>query len=259
MHPGDEGGVAGLRGERQGEFGGLGGAGVGAHVHVGADDARVEEEQGVGVVEATAVELVDGGFQQVDGVAEFTGEVVGEGTSAQGGDAGGQRYVVAEGLLGLLEVLACGAQFARLHGALPEPEQGGGPHLGEVERVGLGEQAAVLRGGLLGLPGGEGALGLGEAQAQIGDETGRAAGRQFLEPDAEAVGEMPERVVGGAHPTGLQSGDVGRCVRRFGELFLCQSAFDPQLLHPSPDDARVVPLRHGQLPKPLLPFGSRSP
>ena len=216
---------------------------MGAHVHVGADDAAVEEEQGVGVLEAAAVELVEGGLQEVDGVTEFTGQVVGHGTTAQRGDPGGEG-MVGQTRLGTLEIEPPHVQLPRLQGAFAEPEQRGGPFPAEPVPFGLREQGAVLLGRLLRRAGGEGALCLGQTQPQIGGEAGRAAGGEFVEGDTEPLGQMPQRVVGGAHPAGLQGGYVGGRVRGLRQLLLGQPAFGAQLLHPATDRGRVVSLRH---------------
>lgn len=192
VHTGDQGGVRGLRGEGEGVLGGLGGAGVGAHVHVGADDAGVEQQEGVGVVQSAAVELVEGGFDEVDGVAQFTGEVVGHGPAAQRGHPGGQRGVgVREDLPGPLEVPPGGVDFPDVDVAVAEPEQRRRPFLGEPVRVRLREQRGVLLGRGLGLAGGEGALGFGQSHPQGRDEVRGPSGGELLEGDAEPVGDMP--------------------------------------------------------------------
>lgn len=257
VHAGHQRGVTGAGREGEGEFGGLRGARVGAHVHVRADRAGVEQQQRVGIVQTAAVQLVQGGLQQVHGVPQFTGEVVRERASAQGGDPGGQRGPgIDEALLGPLEVLASRGQFAGLHGTLAEPEQRGGPLLGQLVRLGLGEQPGVLRGRLLRALGGEGALRLGEPESQVGGEAGGSSGDQLLVSDTEPVGEVPQRLVGGADAAGLQGGDVGGCVRRFRELALGHPALGAQALHPASDVVSVVTVPHCQLPMRLLPFGA---
>ena len=195
--------------------------------------------------------------------------------AAQGGDAGRQRGV-AEPLLGLLEPLLGCLQVAGLQGALTESEQ----------RVGLlGDQPVLLRlreddreplgGGLRGTVG-EGALGAGQAQPQLGGEPGGAAGGQFLEPHAEPFGDVPQGRFGGPDPAGLQGRDVCRGVRRFRQLTLCEALFRPQSLHSAPDDlgivtlgrtchdvsmpgAPVTPAALPQLPSVLLPLAGQSP
>lgn len=263
MHTGDQGGVRGLRGEGEGVLGGTGGAGVGAHVHVGADDAGVEQEEGVGVVQSAAVELVEGGFDEVDGVAQLTGEVVRHGPAAQCGHPGGQRGVgVREDLLGALEVPPGGVDFPDVDVAVAEPEQRRRPFLGEPERVRLREQRGVLLGRGLGFAGGEGALGLGQSHPQGRDEVRGPSGGELLEGDAEPVGDVPQRLVGGAHPSRLQGGDVRGGVRRLRQLSLRQPTIGPQLLDSSPDRPRIITVRHAQRPQlPLcpLPFDSDSP
>ncbi len=249
VHAGDQGGVAGLRGESQGELGGLGGASVRAHVHVRADGAGVEQQQGVRVVQAAAVEFVEGGLQQVDGVSEFTGEIVGDGPAAQGRDPGGQRRT-GQARLGPLEELPPRHQLARLQGALAEPEQRGGLLRGQAVRLGLAEQPGVLLRRLLGLADGEGALRLGQPQPQLGDAPRRVPAGEFVEGDAEPLGEMPQGVVGGPHPAGLQGGDVGGRVHGLRQLPLCQSSFDTQPLHPAADGPRIVTLPHANSPCP---------
>lgn len=143
---------------------------------------------------------------------------------------------------------AGGGEVAGVDAALAEAEQGGGLFLDEPVPLGLGEQLGVLAGGVLGSAGGEGALGLDEAQAQVGAEVGGAAGGQFLEVDAEAAGDVPQRVVGGAHAAGLQGGDVGGGVGGLGQLPLGEALVHAQLLHAAADDARFVPLGHVPLP-----------
>lgn len=244
VHPGDERGVTGLGCEGEGELGGLGGAGLGAHVHVRAYDGGVEQQQRVGVVQAAPVQLVEGGLQQVDRVPQLPGEVVGDGPAAQGGDAGRERRV-REAFLRPLEVEPGRLQLTGLDPALPESEQGGGPLRHEAVLLGLREQFRVLPCRLLRLPGGQGPLGLGEAQPQIGDEPGGAAGGQLLEVHAESLGDVSERLVGGPHPACLQGRDIGGGVRRLGQLPLRQPLSDPQPLHPTSDDLRLVPLTHG--------------
>lgn len=255
MHPGDERRVADLRRERERELGGLGGAGVRAHVHVGRDDAGVEKQQGVRVVHTGPVQLVQRGLEQVAGVTEFTGEVVGDGAAAQGGHPLGQRRV-PEAPLRRLEPLLGGLQVPGLQRAFAEPEQCGGLLGDESVRVRLREEHRVLLRRDLGLAGREGALRVGEPQPQPGREMVRAAGRQLLVRHPEPLGYVPQRGLRGAYPPRLQRRDVGGRVRRFRQLFLCQPAFRTQLLDPAPDDLRAVTLRHG-LSMPLSPLNPR--
>ncbi len=195
------------------------------------------------------VEFVEGGLQQVDGVAELARQVVGDGASAQGRDAGGQRGV-GEGLLRPLEVPPGVGEFTGVQGRLAEPQLGGGLDVDEVVPLGLGEQRGVQLGGPLGLAAGERALGLGEPEPEVGGEPGGAPGGQFLVRHPEPLGDVPERLVGGAHPAGFEGGDVGGGVGGLGELLLRQSAGGPQLLHPSADDLRFVAVRHPNSPWP---------
>jgi hypothetical protein len=176
-------------------------------------------------VQAATIQLVEGGLQQVDGVPEFTGEVVRDGPPAQRRDPGGQG-VVGETGLGPLEVLPARHQLARLQGALAEPEQRGGLLPGRPVRLGLDEQLGVLLRRRLGLTDGQAAPRLGQPQPQLGHEPGRTPGGEFLEGDAEPPGEMPQGVVRGPHPARLQGGDIRGGVRGFRQLPLRQPAFD---------------------------------
>ncbi|CAM5685037.1 hypothetical protein STENM327S_03120 [Streptomyces tendae] len=85
---------------------------------------------------------------------------------------------------------------------------------------------------------------------------GASGGQRGFVADAEPVGEVPQRLVGGADAAGLQGGDVGGCVRRFRELSLGHPALGAQPLHPASDGVSVVTVPHCQLPMRLLPFGS---
>lgn len=244
MHARHQGRIADLRREGEGELGGLRGPGVRAHVHVGRYDARVEEEEGVGVVQAGPVQLVERGLEQVAGVPEFTGEIVG------GRPAAHRRYPlrqrgVAEPLLRLLETPARRLQVPGVQGAFAEPEQRRRLLGRQPVRDRLREQRGVRLGGDLGLSGGERALRVGQPQPQVGGEVGGAPGRQLLVGDPEPLRDVPQRRLGGAHTSRLQGGDVRRGIGGFRQLFLRQAALRPQLLHPAPDDLRVVPLRHG--------------
>jgi hypothetical protein len=243
VHPGDQRGVAGLRGEGEGELGGLGGAGVGAHVHVRADDAGVQEQQRVGVVQAAAVQLVEGGLQQVDGVPQLARQVVRDGTAPYGRHARRQR-LAGQPLLGPLEALARLAQLARLQGAVPQPQQSAGLFGRQPVGLRLREQRPVLLGRLLRPAVGEDALGLGEPQPQVGGEVSGPPDGQLLERDPEPLRDVLQRLVGGAHPPRLHRGDVGRRVGRFRKLTLRQPPLTAQLLHPTPDDLGIVPFPH---------------
>lgn len=255
VHPGHQRGIAHLRCQCEGELGGLGGTGVGAHVHVGRDDAGVEEQEGVRVVHSGAVQFVEGGLEQVAGVAEFTGEVVGHGTATDGRHAVRQRGV-AQPLLGLLEPLARRFQVPGLQGAFAEPKQRGGLLGDKAVRLRLREESVVLLRRDLGLTGGEGALRVGEPQPQVGGEVGGAAGGQFLVRHPEALGDVPERRLGGPHPPGLQGGNVGGRIHGLRQLLLRQPACRTQLLHPAPDDLRSVTLRHDlSMPVSRVTFG----
>ncbi len=258
VHPGDQRGILGLRGEREGELGGLGGAGVGAHVHVGADDAGVQEQQCVGVVQSAPVQLVDGGFQEVDGVAEFTGEVVGDGPPADGGHPGRQG-LPGEVRLGPLEVRVRLLQLAGLQGAFAQPEQRGRLFGAESVRPGLREQGGVLCGRLLGPAVGEGALGSGEAQPQVGGEVGGPAHRQLLEGDPEPAGDVPQRLVGGADPARLQGGDLsaGSASCRWVSPRSLRSCCTRRPMTSGSSRSRIR--CYPQLPWCPLPLGSDSP
>lgn len=275
MHPGDEGRITHLGRQGERELRRLRGPRMGAHVHVRGNDARVEEQQRVRVVHPRAVEFVEGGLEQITGVAEFTGEVVGHGPAAQGGHPVRQGCV-AEALFRGLETFPRGLQVPGLQGAFAEPEQRRGLLGDEPVRVRLREQRVVLLRRDLRLAGGERALGVGEPQPQIGGEVGGAPGRDLLVRHPEPLGDVPQRGLGGPHPPGLQGGDVRGRVRRFRQLLLRQSAFRTQLLNPAPDDLRAVTLRHGlsmpltrvtlgqlltivQLPLRPLPFDALNP
>ncbi len=239
--------VAGLRGQRQRELRGLRGPCVRAHVHVRADDAGVQQEQRVRVVQAAPVQLVDGALQQVHRVPQFPREVVRDGPAAHRRHPRGQRGV-GEPRLRLLEVAPPVGEFTRVQRALAEPEQRGGLLLRQLLRLRLGQQRRVLLHRRLRLPDGEGALRLGQPQPQFGDPARGTPGRQFVELDSEPLREMPQRLVGRAHPAGLQGGDVGGGVHRLRQLFLCQPARHAQPLHTPPDRARLVPLPHANSP-----------
>ncbi|GAA2783202.1 hypothetical protein GCM10010441_05180 [Kitasatospora paracochleata] len=245
MEVGDEGGVGGAGGEGEGEFGGLRGAGVGAHVHVGADDGRVEEQQGVGVVQAGGVELVDGAFQQVAGVAEFTGEQVGDGPAADGGGAAGQR-LVGELCLGGLEVPGGVRESAGFEGAFAESEVGGGPDVGEVGLFGPVQDVGEAAGGVADVAGGEDTLGVGEGEFEFGGELGGSSGGEFVVGDAEAFGDVSQGGVGGLGAAGFEGGDVGGGVGGFGESALGQSALVSEVLDALPDGGGRVFLGHGR-------------
>ncbi|CAL2055644.1 hypothetical protein GPN2_10232 [Streptomyces murinus] len=258
VHPGDQRRVPRAWGERERELGGLGGARVGAHVQVGADDAGVQEQQRVRVVQTAPVEFVEGGFQEVDGVPEFARQIVGDRPAAHGGGTG-RGGGVREAFLGTLEVPVGARQLAGFQGAFAEPQQRGRLLARQAVRLRLGQQFGVPSRRLLGPPVRERPPGLGEPQPQLGREMGGAAQGQFLEAHAEPPRDVPQRLVGGAHPARLQGGDVRRCVGRFGQLPLGQPALAAQPLHPSPHRLRIVPLTHRrnpQLARRTLPFGS---
>lgn len=206
-------------------------------------------------MQPAAVQLVDRRLKKVYGVTEFTGEIVRDGPSAQGGDAAGERFV-GQTPFGLLEVLLGGAEIPGLHSALAEPEQRGGLLREEPEPRGLLPQLPVLLGRGLGLAGGEGALGVGEPEPDVRGQMGRAPGHDLLVRHPEPLGDVPQRLVGGPHASGLQGGDVGGCVGGLRQLPLCQPLLDTQPLHPAPDDLRVVALHHRQLPCAHLPLRS---
>ena len=123
VHPGDQRRVADLRRQREGELGGLRGAGVGAHVHVRADDAGVEQQQRVGVVQSRRGSARRGWTPAGSGVAEFAREVVGDGAAAEGGDARRAAGRPASSCSACLEAPPRGHQVAGLQRALAEPEQ----------------------------------------------------------------------------------------------------------------------------------------
>lgn len=150
-------------------------------------------EKSIGIVQPAAVQLVDRGLEKVYGITEFTGEIVRDGPAAQGGHPPGQR-LVGETPLGEFEVLLGGREIPGLHPALPEPEQRGRLFPHQPQPRGLLPRLPVLLGRRLGLAGGEGALGVGEAQPEVRGQVGRSPGHQLVVRQAELLGDVPQRL-----------------------------------------------------------------